>query len=123
MKGEKLDIIPNIFTDPGKFHVLTEKGAFANLNQFINSDEILERSELFDEVLRACEINGELRYMPISFSINTLAGSSKYVGTKENWNFDEMKKLWKSMPKGSTINGHTTEDYVYYALLRGNISS
>lgn len=123
MKGEKLDIIPNIFTDPGKFHILTEKGAFADLNPFIDNDENLDRSELFDEVLRACEINDELRYMPISFSIDTLAGCSKYVGTKENWTFEEMKEHWEKMPEGSTINGHTTEDYVYYALLRGNISS
>lgn len=123
MKGGELDIIPNIFTDPGKFHAFTEKGAFADLNPFIDDDENSDRSELFDEVLQACEINGELRYMPVSFTIDTLAGPSKYVGNEKNWTFEEMKERWEKMPEGSTINGHTTKDYVYYALLRENISS
>ena len=123
MKGGELDIIPNIFTDPGKFHALTEKGAFADLNPFFDDDESLDHSELFDEVLQACEINGELRYMPVSFTIDTLAGPSKYVGNEKNWTFEEMKERWEKMPEGSTINGHTTKDYVYYALLRGNISN
>ncbi|WP_303834889.1 ABC transporter substrate-binding protein [Ruminococcus flavefaciens] len=123
MKGGIIDIIPNSFFDPGKFNILAEKGAYADLSSFIDNDDEIHRDELFDTVLEACEINNELKYMPLSFSINTIFGNKKYVGDKENWTFDEMKDLWEKMPDGSTINGHTTKDYVYYALLRGNIDS
>lgn len=123
MKGGILDIIPECFLDHGKYHNLAEKGAFADLNTFIDSDDTIDRKELWGNVLEACEINGELRYMPICFDINTLAGPTRYVGSKTNWTFDEMKERWEKMPEGATINGHTTKSYVYFALLRENLSS
>lgn len=123
MKGGIVDIIPVCFTEPGKFHILAEKGAFADLNTFIDSDDTIDRKELFGNVLEACEIKGELRYMPVSFDIDTLAGPTGYVGSRENWTFDEMKKRWEKMPEGATINGYTTESNVYYTLLRENLSS
>ena len=61
--------------------------------------------------------------MPLSFSIDTLSGNKKYVGTKTSWTFEEMKEHWKKAPEGSTISGHRTKNYVYYTLLRGILSS
>ena len=123
MKGEVLDIIPNCFSNQGRFNILAEKGAFENLDYFIDNDDKITKGELFENVLQACEINNELRFMPLSFSIDTLLGNKKYVGTKTSWTFDEMKEYWEKAPEGSTISGHRNEDYVYYTLLRGILSS
>lgn len=122
MDGGNVDIIPNIFTDRGKFFNLAEKGAFLDLNTFLDKDSEINHDTLFDSVLQACEMNNKLTYMPLCFSIDTLAGPTKYVGDKENWTFDEMKEHWEKMPDGSTINWHTVKDYVYFALLRGVLS-
>ena len=123
MNGEVLDIIPNTFINQGRFHILAEKGAFTNLYSFMDNDDLITKGELFENVLQACEINNELRYMPLSFSIDTLSGDKKYVGTKTSWTFDEMKEYWEKAPEGSTIGGHRTKDDVYYTLLRGILSS
>lgn len=123
MEGGNIDIIPNIFFDNGKFINLAEKGAFSDLNMFLDTDNEINHDTLYDNVLRACEMNNKLTYMPLCFSIDTLAGPTKYVGEKENWTFDEMKEYWKKMPDGSTINWSKTKDYVYYTLLRGVLSS
>ena len=123
MEGGNIDIIPNIFSDNGKFINLAEKGAFSDLNMYLDSDTEINHDTLYDNVLRACEMNNKLTYMPLCFSIDTLAGPTKYVGRKENWTFDEMKEHWEKMPDGSTISGHKTKDYVYFTLLRGVLSS
>ena len=122
MEGGKIDIIPGIFADPGKYFNLAEKGAFIDLNTFLDTDNEIDHDALFESVLEACSMNNELRYMPLFFSIDTLAGPTKYVGEKENWTFDEMKEHWEMMPEGSTINWHTVKDYVYFTLLRGVLS-
>ena len=123
MKGEVIDIIPNVFRDMGKYDSLAQKGAFVDLNTFLDSDEEINHETLFDNVLRACELNGKLFYMPLGFTIDTLVGPTKYVGSKENWTFEELKEHWESMPEGSTIARHRVKDYVYFTILRGCLSS
>ena len=40
IKGENIDIIPDMsFTDKGRFNELVKKGAFTDLNPFLDSDE------------------------------------------------------------------------------------
>lgn len=123
MKSEVIDIIPNVFRDMGKYDSLAQKGAFVDLNTYLDRDEEINHETLFDNVLRVCELNGKLFYMPLGFSIDTLVGPTKYVGSKENWTFEEMKERWESMPEGSTISRHKVKDYVYFTILRGCLSS
>ena len=123
MKGEVIDVIPNVFRDMGKYDSLAQKGAFVDLNTFLDSDEEINHETLFDNVLRVCELNGKLFYMPLGFSIDTLVGPTKYVGSKENWTFEELKEHWEKMPEGSTIAGDTIKDYIYFTILRGCLSS
>lgn len=122
IKGGIVDIIPNNFHDSGKFHSLAEKGAFVDLNKFLETDEEVNRETLFNSVLESSEIEGKLCYMPICFTIDTLWGPAKYVGNKENWTMEELKQYWEKMPENALIDGHNTRDYVYYTILRGNIS-
>lgn len=97
MKGGIVDIVPNVFNDSGKYISLAEKGAFVDLYPFIENDPQIDGDMLFSHVLETTEINDQLTYMPLSFSINTLAGKSKYVGLKENWTMDDLKHNWKGV--------------------------
>lgn len=126
MKGEVVDIVCDCFYDPGKFHTLAEKGAFCDLNTFLENDPQVNRNTLNEHILELCEINNELPYLPYGYVINTLVGFSKYVGEKENWSFDDMIDLWKKMPSNSLIGGVgnlNTKDYVYLNILSMNMSS
>ncbi len=86
--------------------------------QFMENDPDVNRSILNETVLKLNEIDGKLYSMPTYFGINTMIGETQYVGTEENWTFEELKNCWEQMPEGATIGGHKTKDYVYMVLLR-----
>lgn len=123
IKGGVVDIIPNIFNDSGKYISLAEKGAFTDLYTFIENDSQIDDGMLFTHVLETTEINNQLTFMPLSFYINTLTGKSKYVGSKENWTIDDLKRQWESADGTVNFSYHNTKDYVYYNLLRGCLNS
>lgn len=118
-----VDIVPcRIFCDQGKYDSLMKQGAFANLYDFMQAENY-DDSVLYKHILELHETDGKLCCMPLAFTIDTVAGQTRYVGDKENWTIDEMIERWNAMPEGSTFNGHTTKDYVYMTILRNNISS
>lgn len=78
---------------------------------------------LFSHVLETTEINNQLCYMPLSFSINTLTGKSKYVGSKENWTIDDLRHQWESLNGTVKFAYKDTKDIIYYTLLRGCLNS
>lgn len=123
MRGGVIDIVPNVFNDRGKYVSLAEKGAFADLYTFIENDSQIDDGMLFSHVLETTEINGQLTYMPLSFSINTLTGKSKYVGSKENWTIADLKHYWESSNGKVNFSYNDTKDRVYYALLRDCLNS
>lgn len=123
IKGGVIDIIPNVFNDSGKYVSLAEKGAFADLYTFIENDSEIDDGMLFSHVLETTEINNQLCYMPLSFSINTLTGKTKYVGSKENWTIDDLKQQWESLNGTVNFSYNNTKDYIYYNLLRGCLNS
>lgn len=123
MKGGVIDIIPNVFNDSGKYQSLAKQGAFADLNTFIENDPQIENDMLFSHVLETIEINDQLTFMPLSFSINTLIGKTKYVGSKENWTIDDLKQHWESAKEKVNFSYHSSKYYVYYDLLRGCLNS
>lgn len=124
MQGGILDIIPKrTFTNSGTFISLAEKGAFVNLYDFMENDAEINTDTLYKHILDLFEIDGNLYYLPLNFKIDTLAGYSKYVGTEENWNMDDLKECWSIMPENATFNGKSTRDYVYMNLLRGELTT
>lgn len=118
IKGE-IDIVDSsIIGEPSTFEILKNQGAFADLYQFMENDPDVNRSILNETVLKLNEIDGKLYNMPTYFGINTMIGETQYVGTKENWTFEDLKNCWEQMPEGATIGGHKTKEYVYMVLLR-----
>ncbi|MDE6102794.1 MAG: extracellular solute-binding protein, partial [Ruminococcus sp.] len=118
-----VDIVPDsVFYDNGKYESLIKQGAFADLYEFMRSENY-DDTVLYKHILELHETDGKLCCMPLNFNIDTVAGQTRYVGDKENWTIDEMIEHWNAMPEGSTFNGHTTKDYVYMTILRNNISS
>lgn len=123
IKGGVVDIIPNVFNESGRYISLAEKGAFADLNTFIENDSEIDEGMLFEHVLETVEIDNQLCYMPLSFSINTLTGKLKYVGSKENWTMDDLRHQWESLNGTVKFAYKDTKDIIYYTLLRGCLNS
>ena len=119
-----IDIVCNVsFAYKSNYQILQNKGAFADLYSFMESDPEINTDTLDTHILEVNEIDGKLYTLPDFYHINTLQGESKYVGTKENWTFDEFVEHWNTMPEGSTIAGSKTAENIYNVVLRGNISS
>ena len=120
MSGE-VDLVPDYTFEGnlGRFEVLTEKGAFADLYPFMENDPEVNTDTLDTHVLSLHETDGELRCLPLYYTIETAVGDPALVGTKENWTFDDMLSAWESAPAGTTFYGISTRDYVYMNLFRG----
>ncbi len=78
-----------------------QKGLFADLNEFIDDPEIgIDRANYLDNIFKACEVDGKLNSIIISFSIYTLVAKSQYVGTEPGWTLAEMMDVINNMPEG-----------------------
>lgn len=78
-----------------------KKGIFADLNQFIDDEEIgINRSKYLANVFEACSLDGKQYSMILSFRLRTLMAKSQYVGVEPGWTFEEMMKVINTMPEG-----------------------
>lgn len=80
-----------------------QKGIFTDLNSFIEDPEIgISRADYLDNIFKACEVDGKLNSIILSFTLNTLAAKSQYVGTESGWTLSEMMNVINTMPEGMT---------------------
>lgn len=124
MNSSEIDIVCNVsFFDESYYRILQNKGAFVDLYSFMENDPEVNTNTLDTHILELNEIGGKLYTLPDFYIINTLYGEPQYVGTKENWTFDEFAEHWNAMPEGSTISGSNQAENVYYVVLRSNLNS
>ncbi|MDE5582937.1 MAG: extracellular solute-binding protein [Ruminococcus sp.] len=76
---------------------LANKGAYADLYDFMKDDEDISKDDFLPNVLKASEVNGKLYGLSQSFGVVTLACKKKYTD-KENWTFDDMVDLLNEYP-------------------------
>ncbi len=80
-----------------------QKELFTDLNRFIDDPEIgVSRADYLENILTACEVDGKLNSMILSFTLSTLAAKSQYVGTESGWTLPEMMNVVNNMPEGMT---------------------
>lgn len=111
------------FNNPAYYEILKNKGAFADLYEFMKDDPDVNPEKLNKHILELCENAGHLYSLPYSYKVYTLAGKREYVGDKENWTVDEFIGHWNNMPDNTTINGSRNAENIYYLLLRSNLTS
>ena len=76
------------------------KGILEDLYPYIDRD--FNRADFFENVLKACEINGKLYTTIPGFSISTVIGASSVVGDEPGWTYAEFNAALASMPDGCT---------------------
>ena len=79
---------------------LAAKGILEDLYPYIDRD--FNRSDYFENVFEACEINGKLYTTIPGFTVITLVGASRVVGDEPGWTYDEFYEALDSMPDGCT---------------------
>ncbi len=117
---------PDIICASGNLNMqsLASKGVFADLYEFIDKDSELNRESFVPNILNLSEYDGKLVLVPTSFSMQALAGKTKYVGEKQNWTVDDMISAYENRLKedmGFSISDYKTN--MFYMAFYSNLNS
>ena len=80
------------------FENLGEKGALADLYEFIDADSDISRDDFVQSILKAMEYKGKLYAVSPDFSLNTIVGKKSLLGQYDKWDYNAVYELAKSHP-------------------------
>lgn len=113
------DIIDLTGLDVGS---LERAGCLDDLYAFIDSDAELERSDFFENILKAAETGGKLCRTVAGFEIDTAVGSASVVGEGVSWTVSEFMQAWASLGNGTdAFDIYTTRTDVLEECLRADL--
>lgn len=88
-------IVPDIVINSGEIDMAgySELGMFADLNEFIDGENGIDRSEYFDNVFRTFSRSGKQYELPLFFRINEIVGRQSDVGDISSITFEELERM------------------------------
>ncbi len=105
------------------YRQMAQKGYLEDLWPYIENDPELGRDALLEEPLKAAEVNGGLYMVFEDFTITTLIGPERLVGSKSGWTLEELQAAFAEMPEGSTVlRFNATRSEVFFRLLGPSLS-
>lgn len=114
--GKTFDIYCFDSYDSSLFRNLSGKGMFADLYQFMGSNETVSKEDILPNILTLCEDDGKLTSLPVSFSFETMVVKKKFAD-KESWTIDEMAEIYEGLSdKMSFINYADSKTGTFYNL-------
>lgn len=84
------------------------KGMLEDLTPYFEKDSEINTSDILDSVLEAMEVDGKLYYVCPNFTLSTLVGNAKDVGTEPGWTFEDMMALLDK--KGENVRPFYSEN-------------
>ena len=90
---------PDIILDFDSCTSLLNENVMVDLKPFIDGTNGLDRSLIYDNVLRAFERNGKQYFVPLSFSVNALLVNDDYIPKDANWTYSGYLNTGSSMPE------------------------
>lgn len=94
------------------------KGILADIYEFIDKDEELNREDYLQNILDAYSVKGKLYQLVPSFGIETYTAKKKWVGDRETWSIQEMQEILAKMPEGATALGeYYSRESMMYAMM------
>jgi ABC-type glycerol-3-phosphate transport system substrate-binding protein len=113
-----IDIV--VFNDYSQVTSFASKGLMTDLYPLIENDSELSTDDFLPNVLTACDFDGKLLALPVSFSLNTTIGKAETVGTEPGWTIDEAEALLASKPEGTQLFYGMTRDTMLSNLISLN---
>lgn len=106
--------IPDILITDSQipFESYAAKGAFADLYEFIDKDEILNRDDFLPNLLTAMETDGKLYRFTDSFQVFTAVGKTSIFGKETGIDFKRLNEIMESRPEGTEILAGTTKENI-----------
>lgn len=94
--GNIPDIIQINYDMPTDSYI--SKGLFADLNEYINNDTLIKRSDYLENIFDAFSVNGKMYELVPSFSVRTVSGKTSVVGSASGWTMDEFNAVLGKYP-------------------------
>ena len=118
LSGEGPDILLNF----GSYSQFNTERVLVDLNSLIDGESQLDRSLLFDNILRAYERNGKLYQMPLNFAVTGMVVNKEYAGDRTGWTFEEFQNISQSLPESVSILGNIPQYDLLTSLMRSETS-
>lgn len=94
------------------------KGLLADLYEFMDKDETINRSDYVEGLFKAYETNGKLYELVSSFSVSTMIGKSSLVGDTTGWTVDEFIEFADAHPEASLLGDEISRSDFFSAMIR-----
>lgn len=94
------------------------KGLLADLYEFMDKDETINRSDYVEGVFKAYETNGKLYELVSNFSISTIIGKSSLVGDTTGWTVDEFIEFADAHPDASLMGREVGRNDFFSSMVR-----
>lgn len=95
---------------------LTSKGVIEDLTPFLENSTVLKREDFLEPVLNGFTYEGVLAGIPKTFNIQTVAGSSKDLGTEMGWSLEEIIAYSDAHPDASLFDYTSKSNVMYYCM-------
>ena len=89
---------PDILMNFSQYMQFDQDDVLLDLNTFVDGADGLDRSKLFDNVLRAFETDGKLYQIPVTFYMMGYVGNQNLIGERDHWTIEEMNIVAASIP-------------------------
>lgn len=115
ISGNMPDII--VVNPSVPFDSYINKGLIENLDTYMENDPDFNKDDYLINVFEAFGEEGKIYCVVPNFSIQTLAGKTKDLGTEPGWTMEQFVKYAESLPEDcALINGETQSSFLYNIL-------
>ncbi len=114
--------LPDIFCLNGlNYRQLAAKGLLEDLYPYIDKDKELKRSDFFENVLKAVEVDGKLCATVPGFYISSAIGAASVVGDEPGWTYEQFHQALDGMrervPECTAFDQYVTRDGILNSCL------
>ena len=114
--------VPDIFCLQGlNYTQLAAKGILEDLYPYLDNDKEFKRSDFFENVLQAMEVNGKLCQTVSGFYVNSAVGGASVVGDEPGWTYEEfnaaLAEMRERVPECTAFDQYTTRDSILQTCL------
>lgn len=88
---------PDVLLDFADYAQLNSDDLLIDLNPYLDGQNGIDRSQYFDNILRAFETDGKLYQIPLSISLDVLAGNPDLLGNTTNWTCEQFLEKIQSL--------------------------
>lgn len=92
-----------------------------DLFPYLKKDGAENTNKFFENVLDSFSHHGKLYAVPVSFGLQTFAGSRTRLGERDRWTMQEMIAVYEAAPEGTVLYPGETKKDVFGTILYGNL--